>query len=50
MATEGFKSKLTAILSADAVSYSRLIGEGEASIVTDESPVIAYPAVPGGKP
>ena len=29
MATEGFKRKLTAILSADAVGYSRLMGEDE---------------------
>jgi hypothetical protein len=27
MAEEGFKRKLTAILSADAVDYSRLMGE-----------------------
>ena len=31
MATEGFKRKLTAILSADAVGYSRLMGEDEAA-------------------
>jgi adenylate cyclase len=33
MATEGFKRKLTAILSADAVGYSRLMGEDEAATV-----------------
>jgi adenylate cyclase len=30
MATQEFKRKLTAILSADAVGYSRLMGEDEA--------------------
>lgn len=50
MATEGFKRKLTAILSTDAVGYSRLIGAGEASIVTEDAPAITQPAVPGGKP
>ena len=29
MATEGFRRKLTAILSADVVGYSRLMGEDE---------------------
>ena len=33
MATEGFKRKLTAILSADVVGYSRLMGEDEAATV-----------------
>src|SRR5665647_2407946 len=33
MATEGFKRKLTAILSADAVGYSRLMGDDEAATV-----------------
>jgi adenylate cyclase len=33
MAEEGFKRKLTAILSADAVGYSRLMAEDEASTV-----------------
>ena len=33
MAQEGFKRKLTAILSADAVEYSRLMGEDEESTV-----------------
>ena len=33
MATEGFKRKLTAILSTDAVGYSRLMGEDEATTV-----------------
>ena len=33
MATEGFKRKLAAILSADAVGYSRLMGEDEAATV-----------------
>jgi TolB-like protein/class 3 adenylate cyclase/Tfp pilus assembly protein PilF len=33
MADEGFKRKLTAILSADAVDYSRLMGEDEAATV-----------------
>jgi adenylate cyclase len=33
MATEGFKRKLTAILSADAVGYSRLMTEDEAATV-----------------
>ena len=33
MATQGFKRKLTAILSADAVGYSRLMGEDEAATV-----------------
>jgi adenylate cyclase len=31
MATEGFKRKLAAILSTDAVGYSRLMGEDEAA-------------------
>jgi adenylate cyclase len=33
MATEGFKRKLAAILSADVAGYSRLMGEDEASTV-----------------
>jgi adenylate cyclase len=33
MADEGFKRKLTAILSADAVGYSRLMGENESATV-----------------
>jgi adenylate cyclase len=33
MATQGFKRKLTAILSADAVGYSRLMGDNEAATV-----------------
>jgi adenylate cyclase len=33
MAEEGFKRKLTAILSADAVDYSRLMGEDEEATV-----------------
>jgi len=33
MAEEGFKRKLTAILSADAVGYSRLMAEDEAATV-----------------
>jgi adenylate cyclase len=33
MADEGFKRKLTAILSADAVGYSRLMAEDEAATV-----------------
>jgi len=33
MATEGFKRKLTAILSADVKGYSRLMGEDEAATV-----------------
>jgi adenylate cyclase len=33
MAPEGFKRKLTAILSADAVGYSRLMAEDEAGTV-----------------
>jgi len=33
MASEGFKRKLTSILSADAVGYSRLMGDDEASTV-----------------
>jgi adenylate cyclase len=33
LATEGFKRKLTAILSADAVGYSRLMGEDEPATV-----------------
>ncbi|UCF92116.1 MAG: adenylate/guanylate cyclase domain-containing protein, partial [Desulfobacterales bacterium] len=33
MAEEGFKRKLTAILSADAVDYSRLMGENEEATV-----------------
>ncbi|MGO9395561.1 MAG: adenylate/guanylate cyclase domain-containing protein [Desulfobaccales bacterium] len=38
MATEGFKRKLTVILSADAVGYSRLMGEDEvATLRTLES-------------
>ena len=35
MANEGFKRKLTAILSADAVGYSRLMREDEAATVRD---------------
>ncbi len=31
MTTESFKRKLTAILSADVVGYSRLMGEDEVS-------------------
>ena len=33
MADQGFKRKLTAILSADAVGYSRLMGDDEAATV-----------------
>ena len=33
MAEEGFKRKLTAILCADAVDYSRLMGEDENTTV-----------------
>jgi adenylate cyclase len=33
MAAEDFKRKLTAILSADVVGYSRLMGEDEAVTV-----------------
>ena len=33
MADEGFKRKLTAIFSADAVGYSRLMAEDEAATV-----------------
>ena len=33
MTQEGFKRKLTAILSADAVEYSRLMGEDEEATV-----------------
>jgi hypothetical protein len=33
MAEEGFKRKLTAILSADAVEYSRLMSEDEVTTV-----------------
>ena len=33
MANEGFKRKLTAILSADAVGYSRLMGQDEGATV-----------------
>ena len=33
MADEGFKRKLTAILSADVEGYSRLMGEDEATTV-----------------
>ena len=33
MAQEGFKRKLTSIFSADAVGYSRLMGEDEAATV-----------------
>jgi adenylate cyclase len=33
MADEGFKRKLTAILSADAVEYSRLMGDDEEATV-----------------
>jgi len=33
MATEGFKRKLTSIFSADAVGYSRLMGDDEAATV-----------------
>ena len=34
MPEQGFKRKLTAILSADAVGYSRLMAEDEAATVT----------------
>jgi adenylate cyclase len=33
MAQEGFKRKLTAIFSADAVAYSRLMGEDEEATI-----------------
>ena len=33
MTTEGFRRKLTAILSADVKGYSRLMGEDEAQTV-----------------
>ena len=33
MADEGFKRKLTAVLSADAVEYSRLMAEDETATV-----------------
>ena len=33
MATEGFKRKLTAVFSADVVSYSRLMGEDDDATV-----------------
>jgi hypothetical protein len=33
MAAEGFKRKLTAILSADAVGYNRLMAEDETGTV-----------------
>ena len=33
MAEKGFKRKLTAILSADAVEYSRLMGDDEEATV-----------------
>jgi len=33
MTTEGYKRKLTAILSADAVGYSRLMAEDETATV-----------------
>lgn len=33
MAIEGFKCKLTAVFSADAVGYSRLMGEEEVRIL-----------------
>jgi hypothetical protein len=42
MAKEGFKRKLTAILSADAVEYSRLMAEDEAATVE----TICYVSVP----
>ena len=35
MANEGFKRKLTAILSADAVGYSRLMRDDEEATVRD---------------
>jgi hypothetical protein len=50
MATEDFKRKFTAILSADAVGYSRLMGEDEASIVTDDAPGYHSTRRVGGKP
>ena len=34
MTQEGFKRKLSAILSADAVGYSRLMGDDEAATVS----------------
>jgi hypothetical protein len=40
MTQEGFKRKLTAILSANAVGYSRLMGDDEAATVHTIS---AYP-------
>ncbi len=39
MATEGFKRKLAAILSTDAVGYSRLMGE--AAEVTRINPIFS---------
>ena len=33
MADEGFKRKLTAILSADVVGYSRLMGDDEEATI-----------------
>ena len=35
MADEGFKRKLTAILSADVEGYSRLMGEDEAGTLAE---------------
>jgi hypothetical protein len=39
MADEGFKRKLTAILSADVASYSRLMAEDETATVKTNSNV-----------
>ena len=41
MINEGFKRKLTAILSADAVGYSRLMREDEEATVRDIAARIA---------
>ena len=51
MAQEGFKRKLTAILSADVKGYSRLMGEDEVETIQTPNRLSgadgkAYPAAP----
>ena len=48
MAEESFKRKLTAVLSADAVGYSRLMAEDEAATVKTIAARLESMADPGG--
>jgi class 3 adenylate cyclase len=43
MATEEFKRKLTAVMSADAAGYSRLMSEHEATTVKTLATVKLWP-------